>query len=390
MKTSPWPASFTQPKNPLARIIIIAFVISWMAVYPIYTSYYKANAVEHYLRHKDHVAGNSMFFNPWQYRILCPLIIEGMYWLFDHTIYKVVEIKGVSLGLPGEQQDKNPSTQKLIDSLQNPEFIKYTIVFLVFRFLQNATLLVLCFYYFSLFVRSKPLIVFGLMVATLFMGNSVVDSDLTFNTYMDITLYILAGIVIVKGFHPAWIILLTFIGILNRETSAFIPVIYFFSKFKWSSWPSIPALIKDNGKVILITSVSAICFLSLFYLIRLYYGFQPVSSWRVSPGWPMLKLNLFSAVSIKTYMEMFGVLGLLPIWMLLVFSKVNIHLKRFFLILVPVWFALHLAGGIAYQTRLFLVPTLLVFLPAVLENLERPEKQDDEEVERLEKATVTA
>src|SRR5690606_13069624 len=177
--------------------------------------------------------GNSMFFNPWQYRVLCPIIIEGLYWTFDHTLYRVVEIKGIDLGLPGETNEKNDVTQKMITLLKNPEFIKYTLVFLIFRFILNVSLLILCYFYFSLFIKNKQLIVLGLMLATLFMGNSVVDSDLTFNTYMEICLYIAAGIVIVKKLNPLWIILLTFIGVLNRETAAFIPVLYFFSFLNW-------------------------------------------------------------------------------------------------------------------------------------------------------------
>ncbi len=52
--------------------------------------------------------------------------------------------------------------------------------------------------YLSTFVRNETLIWLALILLTLFMGNSVVDSDLTFNTYMDITVYLLAALVIVK------------------------------------------------------------------------------------------------------------------------------------------------------------------------------------------------
>ena len=214
------------------------------------------------------------------------------------------------------------------------------------------------------------LVALGVMMAVLFMGNGVVDSDLTFNTYMDITLYILTGIIIVKGLNPVWIILLTVLGGLNRETALFIPVLYFFSNFSWKNWPSIKALLLVNVKPIVIAGVSVILFFIIFISIRMYYGFQPVSTWRVSAGWPMLKLNLFSSVSIKTYMELFGIMGFLPVWVILIFSKMNKHLKLFFIVLVPIWFGIHFVSAIAYQTRLFLVPILLVLLPAVLENLE--------------------
>jgi hypothetical protein len=371
MKSGLWPEFFQKPNAAWLRSLIILLVVGWMAFYPIYSSYYKANAVDHYRRHMEHIRGNSMFFNPWQYRILCPETIEGLYWVADHTIFAVIQIKGIDLNLPGDQSDKNTVTQELVKQLKNPEFIKYTLIFVGFRFVQNIVLILLCYYYFSLFVRNKLLIVFGLMVATLFMGNSVMDADFTFNTYMDITFYIAAGIVLVTGRSPLWIIALTILGALNRETALFIPVLYFFSRFSWSAWPSIPNLIKNNSRVIGITTACAVCFVGIFVAIRMYYGLQSVSTWRVSAGWPMLKLNLFSSVSIKTYMELFGATGLTIIWSLLIHPKMNKDLKLFFVVLVPIWFILHFVTAIAYQARLFLVPVLLVLLPAVLEHIER-------------------
>jgi hypothetical protein len=371
MKSGIWPQYLQEPQARWLRNVLIIGTISWMATYPIYSSFYKAYGVDQYRRHLMHIQANSMFFNPWQYRILCPLIVEGLYWTADHTLYRIVEIKGIDLGLPGNQSDKNETTQSLIEQLKNPEFIKYTLVFLGFRFLQNVVLILLCFHYFSLFVRNKMLVALGVMMCVLFMGNGVVDSDLTFNTYMDITLYMLAGIVIVKNLSPWWIILLTVLGGLNRETALFIPVLYFFSNFVWSDWPSIKNLFINNLKVIGITASAVVLFFTIFIAIRSYYGIQPVSTWRVSAGLPMLKLNLFSSVSIKTYMELYGIMGFLPFWAILIYRTMNKHLKLFFITLVPIWFGIHFTSAIAYQTRLFLVPVLLVLVPAILENLEQ-------------------
>lgn len=205
------------------------------------------------------------------------------------------------------------------------------------------------------------------MLAFLFMGNGVVDADLTFNTYMDATLYLAAGLVIITSSNPIWIITLTVLGALNRETSLLIPALYFFAKFKWEGWPSIPTLIKSNGAVIAITTISTLLFMMIFIGIRYYYGLEPVSSWRVEPGWPMLKLNLFSAVSAKTYMELFGIFGFLPFLSFFGIKSLSPTLRIFLLTMVPAWFAIHFLTAISYQTRLFLVPTLLIFIPALLE-----------------------
>jgi hypothetical protein len=370
MHTGFWPDYLQIPKKKWFQNLILIVIISWMAVYPIYSSFYKAYGVDQYRRHLMHMKGESMFFNPWQYRILCPLLVEGLYRVADNTVYSWVEIKGIELGLPGDTSDKNASTQALIESLKNPEFIKYTLVFLGFRFLQNVALIILCFYYFMLFIKNPLLAAFGVMVSVLFMGNGVVDSDLTFNTYMDITLYILAGIVIVRKLNPRWIIVLSVLGSLNRETALFIPALYFLSTFRWNAWPSLKEMVIANKQVIAITTVSVILFFAIFIAIRVYYGLEPVSTWRVSAGWPMLKLNFFSSLSIKTYMELYGIMGFMLFWAVLVYPTMNKQLRLFLFTLVPIWLGIHFISAIGYQSRLYLVPTLLVLVPAVLENLE--------------------
>lgn len=350
---------------------LIMLAICWMSVYPIYTSYYKANAIEQYQRHKDFLVGVSLFHNPWQYRVLCPIVIEGTYQVMDHTIFKVFEVKGINLGLPGDVGGKNEVTQKLIHHLKNPEFIKYTIVFLGFRFALQVTLLLLLYHFLSLFVSSVSLKWIGLIMSSLFMGNGVVDSDMTFNTYLDIIVYLWAGIVIVKNYSPWWIVLITVVGVLNRETSILVPVLYFMAQINWNAWPSFRKILPNDWKPYAIAAISGVMFVALFIVIRWYQGYQPQSSWRVEAGWPMLKLNLFSSVSIKTYMELFGIFAIFPLWTFFVIRDSNRYLKIFFWTLVPVWFGIHFVAAIAYQTRLFLVPTLLVLLPGVLEYIER-------------------
>ncbi|HZY78425.1 MAG TPA: hypothetical protein VFE50_02810 [Cyclobacteriaceae bacterium] len=371
MQTGTWQQFFTTPNNKILRNLLFLGIFGWMCFYPIYTAYYRAYAVDHYLRHLDHIAGHSWFFNPWQYRVLSPWIIEVIYWIFDHTLFAVVHIQSIDLGVPGDQADKNETTRKLIEHLKDPEFIKYTIVFLFFRMVQNMLILWLAFKYMKHFIKNELVILLGLMMAVLFMGNSVVDSDFTFNTYMDVTFYLLTALVIVKKYNPLWVIPITFFAALNRETSIFIPWIFFFGFVSWQEWPNIGGLIKTNFKIIAITAVCTVIFFAIFFGVRSYYGYQPLETWRVPAGLPMLKFNLLSSVALKTYMEAYGVFGFLPFWALLVFRNMSMQLKVLFLSLIPIWFALHFTSGIAYQTRLFLVPTLLVFLPAVLESLER-------------------
>lgn len=353
-------------KNKLGIRLLTIIIVCWMAIYPIYNNYYKGLAVEQYERFLDFKNGKSMFFNPWQYRILCPLLIEGTYQLMDASFFKLIPESKSKIELQGKAEDKNETTQKILRLSKNSEFIKYSIVFVGFRFIQHLAIFWLSFLFFSHFIKSRGLVLLGIMLTSLFMGNAVMDSDLAFNSYMDVILYLSAGLVIVKCYNSWWIVLITFVGAFNRETSLLIPVIYFVSKFDWLNWKKPILAIVENKKEIMIASLSIIAFSIVFISIRYYYGYQPQTEWRVPAGLPMLKLNLLSSASIKTYNEMFGVFGFLPIWFLLKIKSVPKSLQYFFIALVPIWFGIHLISVVAYQSRLFLVPTILVFLPGVL------------------------
>jgi hypothetical protein len=80
----------------------------------------------------------------------------------------------------------------------------------------------------------------------------------------------------------------------------------------------------------------------------------------------MLQLNLFSAQSRFSYMEVLGTVGILPFLALVGWRKLPSEL-RFLLILVPpIWFGVHYWKVVAWESRLFLVPVVSIFLPAAL------------------------
>ncbi len=73
------------------------------------------------------------------------------------------------------------------------------------------------------------LVFFGLIFISLSMGNGVIASDLTFNTYLDINFYLLSACIIVYKKSPAWLLPIIFLAALNRETSMMIPFLFFIS-----------------------------------------------------------------------------------------------------------------------------------------------------------------
>lgn len=357
--------------NKLWRVILVIVVVSWMAIYPIYQNYYRGNAIEQYQRHQDFMAGRSMFYNPWQYRVLCPWLVEGAYRLADATVFGMVNFSSVGLHTPDNSGEKNEMTKRIMALSQDPSFVKYNIIFIGFRLVEHLVIFWLAWIYFSQFFKNHLLIWCGLMFISLSMGNAVIDSDLSFNTYMDVILYLLAGIVITRRLNAWWIVVIAVAGAFNRETSLLIPLIYFASIVDYSNLRGWRKWTKEHINQIIAVVASLVLFAAIFALIRTHYGYVPATRWRVPAGPEMLKLNLFSVVSAKTYMEMFGVFGILPFACMVGFKRMNSTLKIFFLALVPVWFAVHLWSVVCYQTRLFLVPTILVFLPAVLELIEK-------------------
>ena len=167
--------------------------------------------------------------------------------------------------------------------------------------------------------------------------------------------------------NPWWIVAISILGSFNRETSLLIPGLYYFSQLDYSKGRAPFKMLFEDKKVVLVTGASLIGFFAVFVGIRSVIGYIPAEGWRVSTGLPMLKLNLMSPVGIKTYMELFGVLGFLPFVAFLFFRRLDFYLKVFLVVLVPIWFGIHLSSVVSYQARMFLVPSLLVFLPSALQ-----------------------
>ena len=358
----------------MKRIIFILFCLTILSFYPIYTNFYYGRAEETYQRHIDFLNEQSQFYNPWQYRVLAPLIIEGLYKVYNVTVDKIYPIEEkFQLQLSDSTRPKE-ETKEFLQLFQEEGFVKYLIVFLGFRFFINLLIFYFGYKVFRHFTSNPWLIGLAFVFMSLSMGNAVNDADLAFNTYIDVALYLVAGHLILGKKSILWFIPITLIGALNRETSLFIPALLFLTFIKWDDLYKHPFKLKTwfpNQKITIVTAVCLIIFAAIFVGIRLYYGYEEQTTWKVEAGWPMLKLNLFSVESVKSYFEMFGAFSILPFIILYNIRKGSYILKVWFWGMVPVWFLAHWLLVVAYQSRLFLVPTFLIFLPFVIELIER-------------------
>ena len=95
--------------------------------------------------------------------------------------------------------------------------------FLSFRILQNAAIFVLAWIYYRRLGSSRFATVLGLGLVAWAFTQSLLHAALAFNTYGDIAFYLGAALLIMDRRY-AWIVPLTLLAALNRETSGLIPL----------------------------------------------------------------------------------------------------------------------------------------------------------------------
>ena len=328
-----------------------------------------------YERQRAVIEKRSEFYNPWQYRILCPFTIEGMKWVYDRTIDKVYPVEKKLHFNIESTSGTNEETDQFVKLMQTPGAVKYMILFILFRFVEDFFIFYLAWRLWNYFVKSKWLIFLGINFLALALGDAVAAADLSFNTYLDIIFYLLTAIIIVEKKNPAWLFLIVPLGALNRETSMMIPALYFISQTDFTSFSFKKFNIKDivfpKINTWIFTATLYVIFFAIFFWLRSYYGYRPQQIWKVPAGIPMLKLNLFSAVGVKAYLELIGTFGVIPLIILYKFKSFPHLLKKWFLFLVPIWFAVHYISVVAYQSRLFIVPMVLILLPMMLWLIEK-------------------
>lgn len=358
------------PKKTRGRQLFICFCFALLSLFPLFASYYYGNGYLTYSRHKDLMAGQSSFFNPWQYRILSPYMVEGAMWVYNHTIDKVIPIPNELHFRIKNTSGPNEKRDTFLDLVSNPDALKYFIIFSLFRFIQHFFIFYLCWRLWGAFVKSKWLIFLGLSFVSIAMGNTSDVADLSLNTYTDIILYLLTANLIIHKWSPKWLFLITPLAAFNRETGLLIPFLYFISATDFTNFSFMRLNIKEikfpKLKTWVFVGILYVIFFSIFAGLRIYYGYAPQQEWRVPAGLPMLKLNLLSPTGFKAYMALLGTFGVIPFIILYRFKAFPHILKVWFIGIVPIWFAVHYITVVAYQTRLFLVPIIMIFITMML------------------------
>ena len=309
-------------RKPLLTIIII--MLSAYVVYEQAISCIGVGMDIQLERHARFMAGNAEFYNPWQYRIFSGFVLEGFIWLFDLL----------------------------------PVRLHVYAPYFALRFVQNLLIFWAAFlFYRALSVKSWFLSVLGTSLLAYNISNSNWQADMAYNTYFDILFYLLAGYIILKA-HPGWIIPLTAMAVLNRETSGFIPFMLILTAFDFRQF----RLVKKDRLWMGLGALGV--FIVLFFAVRLYYGSKPYEAIHgIDTPWEFF---LFNIRFFNMYPQLIGTLGIIPLLGICWFKRWPFFLKAIGLLIVPFWVVIHLFKSMAMETRLFLVPQALIFIPAVL------------------------
>jgi len=283
---------------------------------------------EHYqARLEAVVAGEAP--SPFQYRILSDSLTVAVYRLFERV------------GMPRP----------------------VGVAFVSIRVTQNLLLFLLAIAYYRRLGLSIYLGILGISALAWGMMQGNLESDLAIDTYTDLILYLWAGLTIVTG-RVLWIVPITVLGTLNRETSGLVPVLLVAAYLPPHAADSRrPAL--GPGRVLSIAAVSLAAYGLIFAGLRLYFGPREwvVHPTGAAPGLGMLWHNLSDA---GTWVNLVGTLGLIPLLAVVSWRAWRWPLGAFFWAMVPAWLLIHLCFGPLAETRLVLVPLAMAFIPGAL------------------------
>lgn len=274
------------------------------------------NQLDRHMRVMNGTAGN-----PWQYRILSENLLEGVIRVFTGA--------GIS----------DPLYRAMV----------------AVRVLQNLLIFTLALLFYRNLGLKIPHILVGFSLISFALTNSFFDSDLQFNTYMDVIFYL--GAVLLIQYRKYWFFVpLVMLAALNRETSGLIPFLLLFGFLRIET--------ENRKKVLGAFFSSAFAYLAIFLILRwIYYPQETIVAYGVHLGAEMYHYNLGRPV---TRINIFLMMNILPLLALAGYHRWPLLLRYSFWVIVPVWVVVHLFGAIMAETRLFLVPLVLVIIPGVL------------------------
>lgn len=263
--------------------------------------------------------------SPWQYRLLSDAVTVA--------VYRCLEAVGVPRPVG--------------------------VAFVGIRIVQNIVLLLLALYLYRLLGIGYYLGLLGAMALAWAMTQTNYNSDLSINLYSENILYLLAAIAVLRG-RALWLPCITLVAALNRETSGLIPCLALAALAPLPTGVLVP-----RAKVFQSLTAGLAIYGVVFVLLRLVLGAR---GWELHPdgavqGWSLFVYNLGF---LRSWVHLGATFGILPLLAFAGWRDWPRALQIWCVVLVPVWFVVHFFYGAVAETRLFLVPLVLVFTPGAL------------------------
>jgi hypothetical protein len=235
--------------------------------------------------------------------------------------------------------------------------------FLAFRFLQNVAIFALSFALFRRLGASRPASILGLGLLAWAMSESLLHVQMSFNTYTDIALYLVAALLILDR-RWVWIVPLSIVAALNRETGGLIPVMLIAVGIAYG------LKTPDGRRAAKLGVLGVALFAATYGAIRLAVGpgYYILGNGN-HPGFELLRYNLGRGI---TYDFIFETVNIVPLLAIFSWRRWPLELKAFGLTIVPFWVVIHLFTSVIAETRLLLVPFAVVLLPGALLALAEP------------------
>lgn len=272
-------------------------------------------------RHMEVLEGTAL--SPWQYRVLAP-------W-----------VNGLAIDAFQAAGAQHPRASG----------------FLAVRWVQNFLILGCAAWFYRRLGLADGAVFLGVSLLALSMSQAIYDSDLSTNTYFDVLFFLIAGLLVLAD-RRLFVLPVVVLAALNRETSALIPALILAG--------AMPAQGKGrfSGKILVLAAAGWVIFGAVFFSLRMALGeralFEPYG---IPVGIERMVANVISPIG---WLESALVFGLVPLLSLFALRSIPRVLRDIWFLIVPVWLGVHLVVAVAAETRLFLVPMALAFVPCSL------------------------
>lgn len=224
------------------------------------------------------------------------------------------------------------------------------------RLLQSLAIFGLAVVYYRKLGLGDGLITLGLSVLASGMLHTLYFADLSFDTYSDVIFYAAAACLILYK-QTYWILVLMPLAALNRETCGLIPFMLIAHSFADSSQRG------ERIRNLLIGTISLALYLIILAAVRHHYGSKEGMAGHSILSWHLIGSNLIDE---QSWIQLLVTMGIVPILAICSLRVCPSGLRPFFWSLVPAWFLIHFLSAVVAETRLFLVPMVVVLVPCML------------------------